>query len=105
MGLRSALTAALILAAPLCAAAEAEALALNQRVKAAFLYKFTAFVEGNPILKDIAEHTFSNRSIENSVGKVSGTLTSSTGGVVPVAYQLVKEHDTWKILYIDLTGG
>jgi hypothetical protein len=45
MGLRRALTAALILAAPLCAAAEAEAPALNQRVKAAFLYKFTAFVE------------------------------------------------------------
>ena len=67
--------------------------------------KFTAFVEGNPILKDVAEHTFSNRSLENSVGKVSGTLTSSTGGVVPVAYQLVKEHDTWKILNIDLTGG
>ena len=67
--------------------------------------KFTDFVEGNPILKDVAEHTFSNRSLENSVGKVSGTLTSSTGGVVPVAYQLVKEHDTWKILNIDLTGG
>jgi hypothetical protein len=66
---------------------------------------FTAFVEGNPILRDVAEHTFSNRSVENSVGKVSGSLTSSTGGVVPVAYQLVKEHDTWKILNIDLTGG
>ena len=53
--------------------------------------RFTAFVEGNPILRDVAEHTFSNRSVENSVGKVSGSLTSSTGGVVPVAYQLVKE--------------
>ena len=60
---------------------------------------------GNPILRDVAEHTFSNRSVENSVGKVSGTLTSSTGGVVPVAYQLVKENDAWKILNIDLTGG
>lgn len=67
------------------------------------LARFTAFVDANPILKDAAEHTFSSRSIENSVGKVSGTLTSSTGGVIPIEYQLVKENDAWKILNIDLT--
>jgi hypothetical protein len=45
MGLRRALIAALILVMPLCAAADAAALALQQRVKAAFLYKFASFVE------------------------------------------------------------
>ena len=57
------------------------------------------------MLKDVAEHSFSNRSLENSVGKVSGTLTSPTGGVMPVEYQLVKENEAWKILYISLNGG
>ena len=67
--------------------------------------KFSAFVDQFPILKDAAEHSFSSRSVENGVGKVSGTLTSSTGGVMPVEYQLVKENETWKILYISLNGG
>ena len=46
MGLRRALIAlALIVALPLCAAADAAAVALQLRVKAAFLYKFAGFVE------------------------------------------------------------
>ena len=67
--------------------------------------KFTAFVGQFPMLKDVASHSFSSRSVENGVGKVSGTLTSSTGGVTPVEYQLVKENEAWKILYISLNGG
>jgi hypothetical protein len=67
--------------------------------------KFTAFVDQFPMLRDVASHSFSSRSVENSVGKVSGTLTSSTGGVTPVEYQLVKENEAWKILYISLNGG
>ena len=58
-----------------------------------------------PILRNVAEHSFSSRSVENGVGKVSGTLTSSTGGVMPVEYRLVKENEAWKILYISLNGG
>ena len=46
MGLRPALITAFILAVPACAAAaDAETLALHQRVKAVFLYKFAGFVE------------------------------------------------------------
>jgi hypothetical protein len=67
--------------------------------------KFTAFVEQFPMLKNVASHSFSSRSVENGVGKVSGTLTSPTGGVTPVEYQLVKENEAWKILYISLNGG
>ena len=48
------------------------------------LEKFTAFVGEYPILKDYAVYSFSSRSIENSVGHVSGTLTSATGGVTPI---------------------
>jgi hypothetical protein len=66
---------------------------------------FTEFVDGNPILKDVASHSFFNRSFENDLGTVKGSLTSSSGGVMPVAYRLVKEKDIWKILHIQLGGG
>ena len=45
MGLRRALTLLLAIAAPLCNAADESALAAQQRIKAAFLYKFAAYVE------------------------------------------------------------
>ncbi|MBX3576591.1 MAG: DUF4864 domain-containing protein [Rhizobiaceae bacterium] len=63
---------------------------------------FIAFVDQNPILKDTASHSFTNRSINNGIGVLEGQLTSSTGGVVPVAYQLVKENGVWKIQHIQL---
>ena len=67
--------------------------------------QFATFVGQYPILKDAASHSFTNRSIENSVGTVSGTLTSATGGVWPVDYRLIKENDAWKIQYINVGGG
>jgi len=66
---------------------------------------FVGFVDSNPILKDVASKSFPTRSFENNLGKVEGTLTASTGAVVPVAYQLVKENESWKILHIQLGGG
>jgi hypothetical protein len=48
VGLRHALIFALASAAPLCDAAEESALAIEQRVKAAFLFKFAAYVEWPP---------------------------------------------------------
>jgi len=68
------------------------------------LEAFTAFVGQYPILKDHASHSFSNRSINNGVGELSGSLTSPTGGVTPVQYRLVKENDAWKIIYINIGG-
>lgn len=68
------------------------------------LDRFTAFVGEYPILKDHADYSFPRRSIENGVGYVSGTLTSATGGVTPIEYQLVKENEAWKILYINIGG-
>lgn len=62
---------------------------------------FSKFVQSNPILTKITGHTFSSRKIENGVGYLSGKLTTQGGGVQPVAYRLVKENDTWKILSID----
>src|SRR5690554_4068300 len=47
---------------------------------------FVAFVDANPILKDIAETSFTSREVKNGVATISGKLTSSTGGVQPASY-------------------
>ena len=63
---------------------------------------FQKFVDEYPILKDTADHSFSNRNINNGEGYLRGKLTSSTGGVTPIEYRLVKENDAWKIIYINV---
>lgn len=45
MALRHVLIVAIAIAAPLCGAAEESALAMQQRIKAAFLYKFASYVQ------------------------------------------------------------
>lgn len=63
---------------------------------------FVTFVDQFPALKDAAEYSFPERSISNGEGRLRGTLTSSTGAVTPIVYQLVKENDVWKIIYINV---
>ena len=63
---------------------------------------FAAFVAANPMLKEVADHSFSERSFENDLGTVRGTLKSPDGGALPVEYKLVKEQGAWKILSISL---
>lgn len=65
---------------------------------------FTAFVNQYPILKEHASHSFSNRSINNGVGELNGTLTAPSGGVTTIQYRLVKENDAWKVLYLNIGG-
>jgi hypothetical protein len=70
--------------------------------KATSLQKFTAFVKAYPSLSQNQGHTFTTRSIENSIGTVKGTLTAKDGAVTPVEFQLVKEQGEWRILFIKL---
>lgn len=67
------------------------------------LEDYTRFIEANPILSQITDHSFSQRAVENGIGTLSGKLTSSSGGVQPVEIKLVKENDEWKILGIDFS--
>ena len=64
--------------------------------------QFAAFINSNPSLTRIADHTFTERAWENNLGTVKGTLTTTDGGVVPVEYRLVKENDAWRIMGINL---
>jgi hypothetical protein len=45
VGIRNALIFALVISVPICEAAEEPALAIQQRIKAAFLYKFAGYIE------------------------------------------------------------
>lgn len=69
------------------------------------LEDYKAFIDRYPVLKDVTEYSFLNRSVENGVGTLKGKLTTPDGGVVPVEFKLVKENDAWKILGISLGGS
>lgn len=62
--------------------------------------EFTAFVNEYPALKDASDYSFPRRSFENDQGHIEGSITSSTGEVTPVAYDLRKEKGAWKIVFI-----
>jgi Clostripain family/Domain of unknown function (DUF4864) len=73
--------------------------------KATSLEQFTAFVKQYPSLSQNQGHTFSTRSIENNIGTVKGTLTAKDGAVTPVEFQLVKEQEEWRILFIEVRAA
>lgn len=58
---------------------------------------FRAYVEENKAALKTTDSTFSNRSIENNVATLRGTLTGRDGRTTPVRYVLVKENDRWVI--------
>jgi len=65
--------------------------------------EFAVFLESNPVMKT-SDSTFSNRSINNGVATIQGTLTGRNGQVVTVKYTLVRERDQWVIQHIKLGG-
>jgi len=72
--------------------------------------QFQALVAAHPALAGYAESTFSSRSIQNDTARISGSLSSTGGGVEPVVIELVKERGQWRISSIrfgvdDDTGG
>ena len=62
------------------------------------LEKFTAIVTATPSLFQIKDTTFSDRSVDLSGAKLSGTVTLAAGTQVPASFQLVKENGAWKLL-------
>ena len=64
---------------------------------------FSAFVDSNPILKNASAFSSANREISGGVAKLSGTLKGTDGASLPAQFQLVKENDQWKVLYINVS--
>jgi hypothetical protein len=61
---------------------------------------FAQLIEKHPALKDNADASFWNRSLENGEMKLSGTLTARSGAKEKVAYELQRESAEWKITAI-----
>jgi hypothetical protein len=52
-------------------------------------------------LLNYKEASWSNRSINNDRGELTGSVLTDDGGRVPLTIQLVQENDAWKIYHID----
>ncbi len=81
--------------------AEVYALTSAELRNATSLEQLAAYVQENRF-DQVAETSWSSRSIENNLGSVEGTLTLDDGGAIPLAMELVKEADGWKVSYIEL---
>ncbi len=63
------------------------------------LEQLEKFLEGTALL-DYQKASWSSRSVSGKQGDLEGSVTTSSGGTVPVKIALVKENDGWKILSI-----
>lgn len=52
-------------------------------------------------ISNFKEASWSNRQISGGRGELEGSITTETGGVVPIKLTLVKENDTWKIFSLE----
>ena len=68
------------------------------------LEQYRAFITSYPVLSSGGSASFDDRSVENGVATISGTITDSAGRKVPLRAQLVKEGTEWKVMAVDLTG-
>lgn len=62
------------------------------------LDEFRKAVEGNRSLFAITDSSFSNRSIDTTSAKLSGSVTLQAGTTLPARFELVKENDDWKLI-------
>lgn len=59
----------------------------------------TEFLAKSTLL-NFKESSWSNRQITNGRGELDGSITTETGGVVPIKLSFVKENEAWKIYSI-----
>lgn len=55
------------------------------------------FVERSALSK-YASASWTHRSVQNTNGYLTGTITTEGGGSIPMEISLVREHEAWKIL-------
>lgn len=58
------------------------------------------YLEGSGLDK-VTDTSWSSRSMENNVGRLEGSVTTESGGTIPLKMQLVKEKGGWKIAMIE----
>lgn len=67
--------------------------------------QFVAGVNANRHLFDVADTSFTNRSVDMSGAEFEGTVTLHSGTEVPCSFKLVRENDTWKLISYNIGSG
>jgi hypothetical protein len=60
--------------------------------------EFAHGVSNNPHLFQVADTSYTNRSVNLDGAELAGTATLTNGAEVPVSFSFVKEADSWKLL-------
>jgi len=53
-------------------------------------------------LDEVTETSWSSRSIQNDTGELEGTVTTQSGGTIPITMELIQEGEDWRIKFIDV---
>ncbi len=67
--------------------------------------QFAAGVNANRHLFDVADTSFTNRSVDMAGAEFEGTVTLKSGTEVPCSFKLVRENDTWKLISYNIGSG
>ena len=51
-------------------------------------------------LTDFASASWSSRETKNDRARLEGSVTTRSGGKIPLTMELVKESGTWKVIYL-----
>jgi hypothetical protein len=62
------------------------------------LEAFTESVKANPVLFQVVDTTFNDRSVDLNSAQLAGVLNLKTGTKMPASFKLVKENDAWKLI-------
>ncbi len=66
--------------------------------------QLVAFLEQNN-LTSIADTTWNSREVSNNRGKVQGSVSTTTGGSVPLTISFIKNNGEWKIYSISKSAS
>jgi hypothetical protein len=67
--------------------------------------QFAAGVNANRHLFDVADTSFTRRSVDMAGAEFEGTVTLVSGTEVPCSFELVRENDTWKLIAYNIGAG
>ncbi len=67
--------------------------------------RFAAGVNANKHLFDVADTSFTNRSVDMAGAEFEGTVTLRSGTKVPCSFKLVRENEDWKLIAYNIGSG
>lgn len=69
------------------------------------LEDYRAFVAAYPALSAVESSSFAERSVENDVATLGGTIVDPAGRKSTIRARLTKEGDDWKVMAVEVSEG